>query len=137
MLRTLDVSTSGLVAQRERMNTIAGNIANIRTTRDGDGKPSPFQRRLVTFSAAEPADKSAGGGVGVNFQVQTDTETQPRLLHQPGHPDANADGYVALPNIDLTTEFVNAVEASRAYEANVAAIDITKAMLGQTLRILA
>lgn len=137
MLRTLDISTSGLVAQRQRMNTIAGNIANIKTTRDDQGQASPFQRRLVTFTSDTPADAPDNGGVGVKFEVKADDEARPKRIHEPGHPDADASGYVMYPDINLTKEFVNAVEASRAYEANVAAIEMTKNMLGQSLKILA
>jgi len=137
MFRSIDISTSGLVAQRQRMNTIAGNIANQQTTRDADGNRSPFQRRLVTFTTQAAPDGKEGGGVGVNYQVEVDTAAAPRLVFQPGHPDANEDGYVAFPDINLTTEFVNALDASRAYEANVAAIDVTKGLINNTLKILA
>lgn len=137
MFHTLDVSTSGLIAQRHRINTIAGNIANINTTRDADGNLSPFQRKLVTFQSRTDDPAAETGGVGVKFQVGTDDETQPRKVHNPGHPDADAKGIVQYPGINLTTEFVNAIEASRAYEANVSAIDITKSIMSQTLKILA
>ena len=146
MFRTLDISTSGLVAQRHRMDTIAGNIANINTTRDEHGNLTPFQRRLIRFQAAElaPADGKGnaadqpeeGGGMGVKFQIDVDRQAVPRKVFSPGHPDADKDGNVAYPDINLVTEFVNAVEASRAYEANVGAIDITKGMLQQTLKLL-
>ncbi len=136
MFRALDVSTSGLAAQRQRMNTIAGNIANINTTRDANGKPSPFQRRMVTF-AADDDGGDAGRGVGVKYEVAIDSENRPRKFHDPTHPDADAEGNVLYPSIDLVKEFVNAVEASRAYEANVAAIDMTKSIFNQSLRILA
>lgn len=134
MFRTLDISTSGLVAQRHRMDTIAGNIANINSTRDDQGNLSPFQRRLIRFQAAEGA--TPGDGQGVKFQIDVDRQTPPRKVSNPGHPDADADGNVSYPNINLVTEFVNAVEASRAYEANVGAVDITKSMLQQTLKLL-
>jgi flagellar basal-body rod protein FlgC len=137
MLSTLDISTSGLIAQRQRMNTIAGNIANLNTTRDEHGNVSPFQRRLVTFQADQAGTKPAPGGVGVAYKIEVDSQKPPRQVHEPGHPDADAAGYVAYPDISLTSEFVNAVEASRAYEANVAAMDITKTMYSQTLKILA
>ena len=146
MFKSLDISTSGLVAQRHRMDTIAGNIANINTTRDENGNLSPFQRRLIRFQAADPtpandqgnagADGGDGGGLGVKFQIDVDRQTSPRKVFSPGHPDADKDGNVAYPDINLVTEFVNAVEASRAYEANVGAIDITKGMLQQTLKLL-
>ena len=137
MFRTLDISTSGLTAQRHRMDTIAGNIANINTTRDDKGNLSPFQRRLVTFAADSDNDAAVGRGQGVKYEVAIDRETEPRKVHNPGHPDADADGMVSYPSINLVSEFVNAVEASRAYEANVAAIDMTKSMANETLRILA
>jgi flagellar basal-body rod protein FlgC len=137
MFNTLDLSTSGLVAQRHRMDTIAGNIANINTTRDEKGAISPFQRRFVNFLADEEKRGQPGRGVGVKYSVEVDRKTAPRKIHQPGHPDADAEGIVSFPAIDLTKEFVNALEASRAYEANVATIDITKGMFGETLKILA
>jgi flagellar basal-body rod protein FlgC len=140
MFPTLDISTSALVAERQRMNAIADNLANLNTTRDADGKPSPFQRRLVTFSAQSPDSSEAGASespAGVNYQISLDTTTPPRRVYEPGHPDADKEGYVSYPNIDMMTEFVNAVEASRAYEANLVVIDITKQTFNQSLKILA
>ena len=135
MFRTLDISTSALIGQRQRMNTIADNLANLNTTRDADGKASPFQRRFVTFAAQSenPSDAPAG----VTYQVSVDASTPPRRVFEPGHPDADKDGYVSYPNIDMMTEFVNAVEASRAYEANLVAVDMTKQLANLTLKILA
>ncbi len=135
MLSTLDISTSGLVAQRQWMNTIAANIANVRSTRDEDGNVSPFQRRYVTFTAQE-ASKQKNGAAGVALEIHVDTESEPRLEHLPNHPDANADGKVAFPNINMINEFTNAMLASRAYEANIAAIEMTKQMASTGMRIL-
>lgn len=137
MNRVLDISTSALVAQRQRMNTIAGNIANINTTRNADGEAEPFQRRLITFSTQSLGPDEEARGAGVEYEVQIDTDRPPRMIHNPGHPDADADGNVRYPDINLVTEFTNALEASRAYEANVAAIGMTKEMANATLRILA
>jgi len=137
MFKALEISTSGLVAQRHRINSIAGNIANINTTRNEKGEVSPFQRRLVTFMADTSSRSSEAEGVGVKFTVSTDTDLPERSVYQPGHPDADANGIVHFPGISLTTEFVNAVEASRAYEANVAAIDVSKSIMTETLKILA
>jgi len=136
MFRTLDISTSGLIAQRHRMDTIAGNIANINTTQDAQGRTAPYQRRFVEFMKEKLKAGDEGRGTGVQFQVQVDKKSPPRKVHQPGHPDADESGMVAYPNIDLTTEFVNALEASRVYEANVAAVEITKSMVMESLRIL-
>ncbi|MDA1014546.1 MAG: flagellar basal body rod protein FlgC [Planctomycetota bacterium] len=135
MLKSIDISTSGLVAQRHRMDTIAGNIAHLNTTRDENGNPSPFMRRLVHFQTNDDPMSSTEGGVA--FQVEIDTDTPPRLVHQPGHPDANAEGYVAYPNIDLMTEYTNAMLAARAYEANITAIEMTKQMGELGMQILA
>lgn len=137
MFTAIDVSTSGLVAQRARMDTIAGNIANAQTTRDADGNVTPFQRRLVTFEPA--ADPAAGphAGTGVAFEVHVDQTTSPRRVFQPGHPDADPTGFVSYPAIDLVTEFVNAMEAGRAYEANVTTMELSKEMSRLGLRILA
>jgi flagellar basal-body rod protein FlgC len=136
MFSPIDVSTSALVAERQRMNTIADNLANVNTTRNADGKPSPFQRRFVTFAAAE-ANSQGAGSAGVTYQINIDTTTPPRRVHQPGHPDADKEGYVSFPSIDFMTEFVNAMDASRAYQANLVAIDMTKQMSNLSLKILA
>lgn len=137
MLRAIDISTSGLIAQRQRMNTIAGNIANVHTTRDSDGNSIPFQRRLVTFSASDGAHSSSTRGTGVDFQVEVDTAAEPRKVHDPGHPDADKQGFVSFPDIDVIREFVNAMDASRAYEANVTVIEMSKEMANLGMRILA
>lgn len=137
MFKAIDLSTTGLVAQRQRMNTIAGNIANVNTTRGADGNPIPFQRRFVTFEADETAGSSETNPAGVRYRVEIDSKTPPRRVHEPGHPDADDNGYVSYPNINLVTEFVNALGASRAYEANVAAIEMSKEMSNTALRILA
>jgi flagellar basal-body rod protein FlgC len=135
MFKALDISTSGLVAQRQRMNTISGNIANVNTTVDSDGKASPYQRRYVTFMAEKEQAKS-GNGAKVQYRVEVDNSADPRLVHQPGHPQANEDGYVAYPNINVIQEYVNAMEANRAYEANISAIEMSKEMSNLGLRIL-
>ncbi len=135
MFKALDISTSGLVAQRQRMNTISGNIANVNTTVDPDGKASPYQRRYVTFMADKEKENSSKPA-GVVYKVQVDNSAQPRMVHQPGHPQANENGYVAYPNINIIQEYVNAMVANRAYEANVSAIEMTKEMTNLGLRIL-
>lgn len=136
MFRSIDVSTTGLVAQRQRMTTIAENIANSNTTRDKNGKPSPFQRRIVTFQAADAASGRIDDAAGVTSKVEVDDSKPPRKVFQPGHPDADKEGMVLMPEIDLTTEFVNAMDASRAYEANISAMELAKDMMTTALRIL-
>ncbi len=133
MFGALDISTSGLIAQRVQLDTISGNIANAQTTRQTDGREGPYLRRVALLS---PGDGRGGAGVHVHGVVE-DTQSQPRLVSDPGHPDANADGIVAYPNVDMSTEMINGLVAVRAYEANVTAIEATKSIVASTLRILA
>ena len=133
MFGVLDISTSGLLAQRVQMDTIAGNIANMQTTRRADGQPGPYLRRVALLSNGD-----GQGGPGVHVQsVVEDRMGKPRLVKDAGHPDADANGIVAYPNIDPSTEMVNAMVAVRAYEANLTAIEATKSMIASTLRVLA
>lgn len=136
MFSALDISTSALVAQRVRLNAISSNLANISTTHNEAGEAVPYQPRFVVFQTDDQS-ASADGAVGVKV-ARVGTETAPpRLKFEPMHPDADADGYVAYPNIDLNTEFVDALEATRAYEANIGVIEVSKDISRQTLRILA
>lgn len=136
MLGALDVSTSALVAQRTRLNAITSNLANMSTTRNEFGQPDPYVPRYVTFQTDEQLATS-GGGVGVQVGSVEYANTPTRMKYEPGHPDANAAGYVAYPNVDMTTEFVDALEATRAYEANIGVMEITKDMAARSLQILA
>jgi flagellar basal-body rod protein FlgC len=136
MFRTLDISASGLAAQRLRMDTIAGNIAHAHTTQNEDGKHEPFQRRLVVLQAEPTTTGNTSGGVGVAAEVEIDAKTPPRKVHAPGHPHADADGNVAYPNVNVITEFVNAMEAARAYEANLTAMQMTREMIEGTFKII-
>lgn len=135
MFGSLDVSTSALVAQRIRLDTIAGNIANAQATRRADGRPGPYLRRVAVF---ETGDGRGGAGVHVSRIVE---EPGVERIYEPEHPHAIRSGpfkgYVEYPRIDLPTEMVNAMLASRAYEANVTAMEATKGMITASLRILA
>lgn len=133
MFDAIDVSASGLAAQRTRMDVISQNVANSLTTHDSSGRPIPYQRKFATLLDGRTADGKAGVRVG---EVKSDPS--PFVLKkEPGHPDANADGYVAYPNVDMTVEMVNGIEAQRAYEANANMIEVTKSMMNATLRIIA
>ncbi len=131
----MDISTSGLIAQRIRMNAIASNIANAFTTRDENGQVNPYRRRVPVFSVGMEAGGGSDSGVRIE-EILQDPSPLP-MKYEPGHPDADANGYVRMPNVDLTTEYVDALEATRAYEANVAAIEATKTMRAAALRIIA
>jgi flagellar basal-body rod protein FlgC len=139
MLSAIDISTSGLVAQRMRMIQISNNIANIKSTHTASGEKTPYQAKTVVFQTDESQGSNGAAGVKVS-SIET-ASAEPIWKHEPNHPDAVKSGPhagdVAYPNIDLMTEFTNALEAARSYEANLGAMDITKDMEHQTLRILA
>lgn len=133
MLSTLDIGASGLRAQRMRLDTVAQNVANAYTTRDTQGRPNPYRRRFTVLEPGQP-DNPASPGVRVK-DIRQDPSPFPTRF-EPFHPDAGPDGYVKYPNVDLSMEFVNAIEASRAYEANVTMMETTKAMFNATLRLI-
>ncbi|MCC6493277.1 MAG: flagellar basal body rod protein FlgC [Pirellulales bacterium] len=136
MFSAFDVSTSALVAQRTRLNAISSNIANVSTTRNERGEPEPYTPRYVTFQT--DADVRTGsGGMGVKVGSVEYSTVAPLMKYEPGHPDADASGRVAYPNIDMTHQFVDALEATRAYEANIGVLEITKQMAQRTLQLIA
>ncbi|MGB7327893.1 MAG: flagellar basal body rod protein FlgC [Rubripirellula sp.] len=139
MLKALDISTSALIAQRTRLNAVSGNIANMSSLTDETGKPNPYKAREVVFQTDDSISLSGASGVKVSEIKSNDAE--PLHRWQPNHPLAIQEGqwkgYVAYPNIDLTTEMVNAMESTRAYEANVGVMEITKNLSRETLTILA
>ncbi len=135
-LSSLDISASALTAQRMRMNVISENIANADTTRTADGEP--YRRRVVTMgekpSAFSDALHSAtGGGVMITGIVEDASDFE--YEYDPSHPDANAQGYVAFPNVDETEEIIDLMSATRSYEANVTALNATKSMAIKALEI--
>lgn len=138
MLRALDISTSALVAQRVRLNAVSGNIANISSLQDENGQANPYRAREVVFETDNALSISGASGVKV-AEIKT-SDAEPRYRYDPTHPLAiqsgERKGYVAYPNIDLTTEMVNAMESTRAYEANVGVMEITKHLGRETLSIL-
>lgn len=133
MFGSFDISGSGLTAQRTRLDTVASNLANISTTRDANGNVNPYRRLYPVFEAQPNGDGK--GGVRVSKIEQDMSPLQQR--YEPWNPDRNSQGYVSYPNVELSTEYINALEATRAYEANVTAIETTKSMLSATMRILA
>jgi flagellar basal-body rod protein FlgC len=134
MFEILDTGASGLVAQRARLDTIAENIANINTTHGPNGERVPFRRRMVLLGSGQQGDPSRPG---VHVQSIEEDPAPFRQKFDPGNPDADSHGYVRMPNIDTTKEFVNAIDASRAYEANVTMMETAKSMFNSTLRLLA
>jgi flagellar basal-body rod protein FlgC len=137
MFGTFDVSASALSAQRVRLETIASNLANINSpdsTRTADGKPVPYRRIYPIFQAQQLA--SGGMGVGIK-NIEEDRSPFFEKLEPWNTRFADANGIVKYPNVDLAIETVNAMETTRAYEANVTAIETTKSMMNATLRVLA
>jgi flagellar basal-body rod protein FlgC len=138
---SLGISASGMAAQRLRMDVVAENLANAETTRGADGKP--YQRKEVILQEAGAsgfagalagAQSDAGNGVQATGIVAD--PSPPRRVYDPGHPDADAQGYVTLPNVNPVTEMVDLITASRGYEANVQALDAAKQMFTKTLDLL-
>lgn len=138
-LSASEISASGLAAERQRMEVAANNIANANSTRTPQG--GPYQRQQIVFSAAYDAALGTGtrgasrlGGVKV-VGIQEDPSEMPQV-YQPGHPDADANGMVTMPNVKLPSEMVDLVTASRAYEANLRALRTCRDMTEQTLSLL-
>lgn len=137
--KSIDVSASGLSAQRVRMNTASSNLAHAQTTRTPEG--GPYRRRDPVFSAETTGFASVLDGklkVPLHEVKVVDVVSDrgaPRLVYQPDHPDADPSGNVAYPNVNSTEEMVNLITASRAYEANVKAINVATDMMNRALEI--
>jgi flagellar basal-body rod protein FlgC len=139
---SLGISASGMSAERLRMDVTAENLANADTTRGADGKP--YQRKEVILQEAAGTSTFAGALAGAQAQVGGGVQatgivgdpSPPRRVYDPGHPDADAQGYVTLPNVNPVTEMVDLITASRGYEANVQALNAAKQMFTRTLDLL-
>lgn len=144
----MNVSATGLTAQRLRMDVISENIANVNTTRTNEG--GPYRRKTLLFQEMkdtpfmsllrEAADGSGparrpGQGMGVRVSNLVQDNAPGPLVYDPSHPDADAEGYVRMPNVNIVEEMVNMISASRSYEANITAINTSKAMMTRTLEI--
>lgn len=159
LFKAFDISATGMTAERYRMDIISENLANMDTTRTKDG--TPYRRQVVTFQergSKTPFDhvleaqqsryyfdswgkyrdkyqnQYSGAGVKVTG-VYEDKWTEMKMVYDPAHPDADENGYVEYPNVDAVTEFVNLIDASRAYEANATAFEASKSMAQRGLSI--
>ena len=143
MFDAFNINASGMTAQRYRMDIISENVANANTTRTEDG--TPYRRKVVTFEEKgsgtsfgnvfrSASDKYSGSGVKVS-KVQEDTWTEMNMVYDPTHPDADENGYVTYPNVNIITEMTNLIDASRAYEANATAFTASKNLASQGLNI--
>lgn len=150
LFHTLKISGSGLSAQRLRMDTISNNLANVNTTQTENG--GPYRRQQAVFAPmfekslfqyaqfqrnhphALPLDSREHGG-GVQVAAITEDPSEGRLVYEPNHPDANAEGYVEYPNVNVVAEMTDMISATRAYEANVTAVQAVKAMALKALEM--
>jgi len=138
----LSISASGLTAERARLDVTAENLANAQTTRTAAG--GPYRRKEVVLqqsagfagSLAAAMGGTPGAPGGVEVAGIAEDQTAPRRVYDPGHPDADGQGYVAMPNVDTVAEMVDLIAASRAYEANVTALQTAKSMYTKTLDLL-
>lgn len=142
---SFSISSTALTAQRLRMDVISSNIANAETTRASvsNGEAIPYKRKMVVLEPNKTSfgtmlqNQMRGGGSGDGVRVSEIREDQSPLkpVYDPSHPDANAEGYVFMPNVDIAKEMVDMISASRSYEANVTALNSTKAMISKALEI--
>jgi flagellar basal-body rod protein FlgC len=142
--RTLEISASGLRAQRLRLDVVASNLANANSTRSTADGGGPYRRRSVVFRSEplpETFEQALNGGPhggalrAVHVARIVKDETTPRMVHDPTHPDANREGFVAYPNVNVVAEMVDLMTATRGYEANVQAIRAMRVMGEAALRI--
>jgi len=132
----LDASGSALSAERLRMDVTAENLANAQSTRGADGS-GPYKRKdVVLEQAGSSFADSLQAARGVRVAGIVEDSTPPRRVYDPGHPDADAEGYVTMPNVNTVTEMTDLIGASRAYEANVTAMQTAKSMFARTLDLL-
>jgi len=135
----LDISASGLVAEKARMGVIASNIANAQVTETSDG--GPYKRKEVEFSSvlnknmigSKASDKMLSG---VKIKGVTESKLPPNMVHMPGHPQANKEGFVSMPNVSIAKEMVDMIAASRSYEANTSVISAFRKMGDRALNII-
>src|SRR4051812_43710731 len=133
LFSVLSISASGMAAQRTRAEVVAENLANADTTRTPDG--GPYRRRDVVFESVL-ADEMNGQATGVAVSGVRVDETEPERRYSPGHPDAEKDGYVAMPRINPAEEMIDLMGASRGYQANVAAFSAAKDMIHRSIDLL-
>ena len=136
LITALRINSSGLTAQRQRVEVSSTNLANSETTRTQEG--GAFRRKDVVFQTAtfgQTFEAANGGSEGVEVSAIVDDMRPFDRRFEPGHPDADKDGYVNFPNVNSMEEMANLVSAARSYEANLAAINIVKTMINKTLEI--
>jgi len=130
LLNVFNISGSALIAQSERLNTVASNLANAESVTGPDGKP--YRAKQVVFAAVPLANATA---TGVEVRNVIEDQNNPKMIYDPQHPAADKNGYVAMPNINVADEMVNMISASRSYQTNVEAMNTAKTLVLKTLTI--
>ena len=130
LLKTFDIAASALTAQSQRLNVVASNLANAESATGADGRP--YQAKQVVFQAATVG---SGAAEGVRVSAVINDPSPMRRVYQPGHPLADGEGYVTLPNVNVVEEMVNMIAASRAYQNNVEVMNTAKTLLLRTLNL--
>lgn len=130
---SLDISTSGLIASRMRLDIISANLANKDTILNAEGEYEPYRRRFMQMA---PGDPATGSEMGVHIKSIEIDSGPLQMKYEPDSPYADEKGYVGYPNINSVVEMMNAMEATRSYEANITAIEASKAMFNASLQIL-
>lgn len=130
MFDSMRISASGLSAERLRMDTITSNMTNAQTTRGEDGKP--YVRKIAVFQEALDSEKGLNGVKAVGI---VEDKSPLRTVFDPSHPDANEEGYVVMPNVNILNEMADMISASRSYEANVDTLNASKSMFMKSLEI--
>jgi flagellar basal-body rod protein FlgC len=132
LFNILDIAGSALTAQSQRLNTVASNLANAESTTGPDGQP--YRAKQVVFSAT-PMGGDGQQGTGVSVTAVVEDNSPMKMVYEPNHPMANAQGYVAMPNVNPVDEMVNMISASRSYQDNVEIMNTSKTLLSKTLTI--
>lgn len=141
IFNSINISTTALTAEKTRIDLIAKNMANANTTRSTGGMP--YRRQMAIFEENKGqafsehlkkySDKFSGGGVKISKIVEDDSPF--KLVYEPGHPDADVNGYLKMPNVDIIKEMVDLISAQRSYDANITAMNASKSMLSKALDI--
>lgn len=132
LFNIFNIAGSGMTAQAQRLNAVASNLANVDSTTSANGQP--YRAKQVVFSTT-PMGVNGQGGAGVRVASVVEDASPMKLLYDPKHPMANAQGYVAMPNVNPVDEMVNMISASRSYQNNVEVMNTSKALLLKTLTI--
>jgi flagellar basal-body rod protein FlgC len=132
-LNIIDTAASALLAERTRMDVVAGNLANLNTTHDADGNYSPYKRKVVNFGSVFDEENKKISGVRINSIEEDDSNL--KMIYDPTHPNADEAGFVKMPNIAVEREMVDMLSAKASYQANIKTIQVVKSMYNAALEI--